>query len=134
MPGPAFTELNVGAPTRMAAPSWLRFYVSAVPTVMHINGLRVVIYPNDHPPAHVHVLGPGWVVVTNLIELEVARGAPPRRQHRARTASAAADHARSVRLVRGSGAARGSKGCAGIALQYSRHLHQTQTADAIGLF
>jgi hypothetical protein len=38
---------------------------------MRINGLRVVIYPNDHPPAHVHVLGPGWVVVINLIELEL---------------------------------------------------------------
>jgi len=42
-----------------------------MPTVMRINGLRVVIYPNDHPPAHVHVLGPGWVVVINLIELEL---------------------------------------------------------------
>ena len=42
-----------------------------MPTVLRIDGLRVVIYPNDHPPAHVHVLGPGWVVVINLIELEV---------------------------------------------------------------
>ena len=38
-----------------------------MPTVLRIGGLRVVIYPNDHPPAHVHVLGPGWVVVVNLI-------------------------------------------------------------------
>ena len=30
-----------------------------VPTVMIINGLRVVIYPNDHAPAHVHVMGNG---------------------------------------------------------------------------
>jgi Domain of unknown function (DUF4160) len=36
-------------------------------TVLRIGGLRVVIYPNDHPPAHVHVLGPGWLVVINLI-------------------------------------------------------------------
>jgi hypothetical protein len=34
-----------------------------MPTVLRIGGLRVVIYPNDHPPAHVHVLGPGWLVV-----------------------------------------------------------------------
>jgi Domain of unknown function (DUF4160) len=34
--------------------------VSAVPTILRIDGLRVVIYPNDHPPAHVHLLGP-WV-------------------------------------------------------------------------
>ena len=26
-------------------------------TVDRINGLRVVIYPNDHRPAHVHVIG-----------------------------------------------------------------------------
>lgn len=31
----------------------------AVPTVMIIDGLRVVIYPNDHEPAHVHVIGDG---------------------------------------------------------------------------
>lgn len=42
-----------------------------MPTVMRIDGLRVVIYPNDHPPAHVHVLGPGWVVVINLITPQV---------------------------------------------------------------
>lgn len=42
-----------------------------MPTVLRIDGLRVVIYPNDHPPAHVHVLGPGWVVVINLVGLEV---------------------------------------------------------------
>ena len=38
-----------------------------MPTVLRVGGLRVVIYPNDHPPAHVHVLGPGWAVVVNLI-------------------------------------------------------------------
>jgi hypothetical protein len=38
-----------------------------MPTVLRIGGLRVVIYPNDHPPAHVQLLGPGWLVVINLI-------------------------------------------------------------------
>lgn len=38
---------------------------------MRIEGLRVVVYPNDHPPAHVHVIGPGWVVVVNLIGLDL---------------------------------------------------------------
>ena len=28
-----------------------------MPTVDSIAGLRVVIYPNDHRPAHVHVIG-----------------------------------------------------------------------------
>lgn len=30
-----------------------------MPTVFRIEGLRVVIYPNDHRPAHVHVIGRG---------------------------------------------------------------------------
>jgi len=42
-----------------------------VPTVLRLEGLRVVIYPNDHPPAHVHVVGPGWIVVVNLLGPEV---------------------------------------------------------------
>jgi hypothetical protein len=29
-----------------------------MPTVLTLDGLRVVIYPNDHRPAHVHVIGP----------------------------------------------------------------------------
>ena len=29
-----------------------------MPTVLSIGNLRVVIYPNDHRPAHVHVIGP----------------------------------------------------------------------------
>jgi hypothetical protein len=42
-----------------------------MPTVLRVAGLRVVIYPNDHPPAHVHVLGPGWVAVIDLLGPEV---------------------------------------------------------------
>jgi hypothetical protein len=28
-----------------------------MPTVLRLNGMRFVIYPNDHRPAHVHVIG-----------------------------------------------------------------------------
>ena len=28
-----------------------------MPTIFRIRGLRVVIYPNDHRPDHVHVIG-----------------------------------------------------------------------------
>ncbi|MBK1674903.1 hypothetical protein CKO35_16745 [Ectothiorhodospira shaposhnikovii] len=28
-----------------------------MPTVLRLDGLRVVIYPADHRPAHVHVIG-----------------------------------------------------------------------------
>ena len=38
-------------------------------TVLRADGLRVVIYLNDHEPAHVHVLGDGEAKV-NLIGAE----------------------------------------------------------------
>jgi hypothetical protein len=37
-----------------------------MPTVLIIFGLRVVIYPNDHRPVHVHVIGDGREAVFNL--------------------------------------------------------------------
>ena len=37
-----------------------------MPTVLTIFGLRVVIYTNDHRPAHVHVMGNGREAVFNL--------------------------------------------------------------------
>ena len=37
-----------------------------MPTVLLINGLRVVIYLNDHRPAHVHVMGAGNEAVFKL--------------------------------------------------------------------
>lgn len=37
-----------------------------MPTVLRFNGLRAVIYPNDHRPAHVHVIGRGYEAVFNL--------------------------------------------------------------------
>jgi hypothetical protein len=37
-----------------------------MPTVLRFEGLRVVIYPNDHRPAHVHVAGRGCEAVFNL--------------------------------------------------------------------
>jgi len=41
-----------------------------MPTVAVIDGLRVVIYPNDHRPAHVHVIGGGCEAVFKLNCLE----------------------------------------------------------------
>ena len=37
-----------------------------MPTVLRIGGLRVVIWPNDHRPAHVHVKGADGEAVFNL--------------------------------------------------------------------
>jgi hypothetical protein len=37
-----------------------------LPTVLRFGGLRVVVYPNDHRPAHMHVIGRGHEAVFNL--------------------------------------------------------------------
>ena len=37
-----------------------------MPAVFRFDGLRVVIYPNDHRPAHVHVIGAGHEAVFDL--------------------------------------------------------------------
>lgn len=37
-----------------------------MPTLFNIQGLRVVVYPNDHRPAHVHVIGKGCEAVFKL--------------------------------------------------------------------
>ena len=34
-----------------------------MPTVLRLDGLRVTIYPNDHRPSHVHVVGAKGVAV-----------------------------------------------------------------------
>jgi hypothetical protein len=34
-----------------------------MPTIDHVDGLRVVVYPNEHRPAHVHVIGRGCEAV-----------------------------------------------------------------------
>jgi Domain of unknown function (DUF4160) len=37
-----------------------------MPAVLRFDGLRAVIYPNDHEPAHVRVVGEGHVAVFHL--------------------------------------------------------------------
>jgi hypothetical protein len=37
-----------------------------MPTVWRTGAFRVVIYPNDHRPAHVHVLGSGSEAILDL--------------------------------------------------------------------
>ncbi|MGA2211661.1 MAG: DUF4160 domain-containing protein [Bryobacteraceae bacterium] len=37
-----------------------------MPTVLRFDGPRVVIYPNDHRPSHVHVIGRGCEAVYEL--------------------------------------------------------------------
>lgn len=34
--------------------------------MLRLRGLRFVVYPNDHRPAHVHVIGGGYEAVFNL--------------------------------------------------------------------
>jgi len=37
-----------------------------MPTALRFGKIRVVVYPNDHRPAHVHLIGPGSEAVFNL--------------------------------------------------------------------
>ncbi len=37
-----------------------------MPKLLNIDGFRIVTYPNDHLPAHVHVIKDGGVIVVNL--------------------------------------------------------------------
>ena len=49
-----------------------------MPTVMRFAGLRATIYPNDHRPAHVHVIGRGCEAV---ITLHCPEGPPELREN-----------------------------------------------------
>jgi hypothetical protein len=41
-----------------------------MPTVLRIGALRVAVYPNDHRPAHVHIIGHGHEAVFTLNDPE----------------------------------------------------------------
>lgn len=49
-----------------------------MPTILKFQGLRVVIYPNDHRPAHVHVVGRGMEAV---FQLHCTKGEPELREN-----------------------------------------------------
>jgi len=49
-----------------------------MPTVHRFDGLRVVIYPNDHRPAHVHVMGGDCEAV---FALDAPHGPPQLREN-----------------------------------------------------
>ncbi len=33
-----------------------------MPNLLRVGNFRLVIFPNDHEPPHVHAIGPGWDV------------------------------------------------------------------------
>lgn len=41
-------------------------------TVLQAHGLAVHVYKDDHPPAHVHVMGDGFAKI-DLVTLEIIR-------------------------------------------------------------
>jgi len=44
-----------------------------MPTVLRKNGFEVMIYTQDHIPAHVHVWRAGGEIVVNIATLEITR-------------------------------------------------------------
>lgn len=63
-------------------------------TVHRDGGFRVVIYKNDHEPAHVHVIGDGEVII-NLV------GADDQPEVRRAYGATKADVRKSLRIVTG---------------------------------
>ncbi len=41
-----------------------------MPTVIYIGSVKIRIYPKDHPPPHVHAVGPGCEAKFELATLE----------------------------------------------------------------
>jgi hypothetical protein len=60
---PAYSELLWSGLYPNRSGLW---YTSLMPTALRLGSLRIVIYPNDHWPAHVHVIGHGHRAVFNL--------------------------------------------------------------------
>lgn len=65
-----------------------------MPTVHRIRNMRLVMFTNDHPPAHLHVEGPGWrlKLLLGTWEVLVLKGRP--RGHAEAIAWAKANEAR----------------------------------------
>ena len=59
-PFPHAPMLVTSTPCLKPIPKRLGFcYSTGMPTVLRFGGLRVIIYPADHRPAHVHVIAAG---------------------------------------------------------------------------
>lgn len=56
-----------------------------MPEVFRAFGQVFVVFPNDHPPPHVHVLGPGWEIKLTLTrppDVAIAKGRVTRSEAR----------------------------------------------------
>ena len=49
-----------------------------MPTIFSFKAVRVVVYPNDHRPAHVHLIGAG---VEAVVDLNCPKGPPTLREN-----------------------------------------------------
>ena len=54
-----------------------------MPTIAIVEGANILMYPNDHPPAHFHVLFAEHRAVIDLETLRLVRGELPRAKFRA---------------------------------------------------
>ena len=66
-----------------------------MPTVLRFGSWRVVVYPNDHRPAHVHAIGPGREAV---LDLNCPAGRPELRENFGCSRRDVAQIARELRL------------------------------------
>lgn len=46
------------------------YIIHMSPTLFHLGAYRIVVYPKDHYPEHVHVVGPDAEAKINLSDME----------------------------------------------------------------
>ncbi len=66
-----------------------------MPTIVRVGALRIIIYPDDHDPPHVHVLGDGETKIglgNSPIEIIVVFSANTKANERRRAEAAVREH------------------------------------------
>jgi Domain of unknown function (DUF4160) len=48
-----------------------------MPTIAVVDGIRIVIYYNDHDPPHFHAIGPGFRLLVEIASLGIIGGSAP---------------------------------------------------------
>ncbi len=53
-----------------------------MPTIKIIDGIKVNIYPNEHPPPHFHVIYGDNEAMLRIADLEIEKGKLPYKQYK----------------------------------------------------
>ncbi len=53
-----------------------------MPTIEIVDGVKINIYPNEHPPAHFHAIYGEHEAMIRISDLEIEKGSLPNNQYR----------------------------------------------------